>query len=165
MAEDIKKADTPKATPLARYSDPFSAMRSEMDRVFDAFMGRGGSYPSLFRGGGGAEVQCHVDVHETPTEMVVEAELPGLDEKDVTVTLNDGILTLKGEKQSSREDKSKDYHITERSYGSFQRAFRVGDTVDVDKVSANFDKGLLKITLPKRPEAAKQEKKIPIGRS
>lgn len=164
MAEEIKKADTSKATPLARYTDPFSAMRSEMDRVFDAFMGRGGSYPSLFRSSG-QEVQCHVDVHESPTEMVVEAELPGLDEKDVSVTLNDGILTLKGEKQSSREDKSKDYHITERSYGSFQRSFRVGDTVDVEKVSANFDKGLLKITLPKRPEAARQEKKIPIGKS
>lgn len=163
MAEEIKKADMSKASAVARYADPFSAMRSEMDRVFDAFMGRGGSYPSLFRGGG-SEVTCHVDVHETPSEMVVEAELPGLEEKDVSVTLNDGILTLKGEKQSNREDKSKDYHITERSYGSFQRSFRVGDTVDVDRVRANFDKGLLKITLPKRPEAASQEKKIPIGK-
>jgi len=163
MAEEIKKSDTQSSPTLSRYSDPFSAMRAEMDRVFDAFMGRGGGYPSIFRSNGN-DVTLHVDVHETPTEMVVEAELPGLDEKDVTVTLKDGVLTLKGEKQSSREDKAKDYHVTERSYGSFQRSFRVSDMIDQDKVTAQFDKGLLKITLPKRPEAAKAEKKIPIGK-
>lgn len=163
MAEEIKKPDPQSPSPLARYSDPFSAMRAEMDKVFDAFMGRGGGYPSIFRSSGN-DVTLHVDVHETPAEIVVEAELPGLDEKDVTVTLKDGILTLKGEKQSSREDKAKDYHVTERTYGSFQRSFRVGDAVDEDKVVAGFDKGLLRITLPKRPEAAKTEKKIPIGK-
>lgn len=163
MAEEIKKSDAQPSTTLSRYSDPFSAMRAEMDRVFDAFMGRGSGYSSIFRNSGN-DVALHVDVHETPTDMVVEAELPGLDEKDVTVTLKDGVLTLKGEKQSSREDKTKDYHVTERSYGSFQRSFRVGDMIDEDKVTAGFDKGLLKVTLPKRPEAAKTEKKIPIGK-
>lgn len=163
MPEEIKKT-APQSSTLSRYSDPFSAMRAEMDRVFDAFMGRGSGYPSIFSNSGN-NVTIHIDVHETPAEMVVEAELPGLDEKNVTVTLKDGVLTLKGEKQSSREDKTKDYHVTERTYGSFQRSFRVGDTVDADKVTASFDKGLLKITLPKRPEAAKTEKNIPIGKA
>jgi HSP20 family protein len=94
----------------------------------------------------------------------VEAELPGMDEKDVSVTLNNGILTLKGEKKSEREEKKDDYHLMERSYGSFQRSFQVSDTVDGEKVRAAFEKGVLKVTLPKRPEAMKAEKRIPIGK-
>lgn len=105
-----------------------------------------------------------IDVRETETEFVVEAELPGMDEKDVSVTLNNGILTLKGEKKSEREEKKDDYHLMERSYGSFQRSFRVADAVDADKVNASFDKGVLTVTMPKRPEAVKTEKRIPIGK-
>jgi HSP20 family protein len=104
-------------------------------------------------------------VRETDTELVVEAELPGMDEKDVSVTLNNGVLTLKGEKKSEREEKKDNCHLMERSYGSFQRSFQVADTIDADKVKAAFEKGVLKVTLPKRPEAVKAEKRIPIGRS
>ena len=104
-----------------------------------------------------------IDVRETDTDLVVEAELPGMDEKDVSVTLSNGVLTLNGEKKSEREEK-KD-HLMERSYGSFQRSFRLGDTIDPDKVTAAFDKGALKVTLAKRPEAVKTKKPIPIGKS
>lgn len=162
MAQEIKKAEA-SSTP-ARYSDPFSAMRSEMDRVFDSFLGRGfGALPAMLRGSDNGAVMPSIDVRETPTEFVVEAELPGMDEKDVSVTLSDGVLSLKGEKKSEREEKKDDYHLTERSYGSFQRSFRVDDAVDPDKVKAAFEKGVLTVTLPKRPEAAKTEKRIPIG--
>ena len=106
-----------------------------------------------------------IDVRETDTDLVVEAELPGMDEKDVSVTLSNDVLTLKGEKKSEREEKKEDYHVMERSYGSFQRSFRLGDTIDPDKVTAAFDKGVLKVTLAKRPEAVKTEKPIPIGKS
>ena len=87
-----------------------------------------------------------IDVRETNTDLAVEAELPGMDEKDVSVTLSNGVLTLKGEKKSEREEKKEDYHLMERSYGSFQRSFRLGDTIDPDKVTAAFDKGVLKVS-------------------
>jgi HSP20 family protein len=165
MAQEIKKTETA-ATPVQRYVDPFSAMRAEMDRVFDSFLGRGSvRFPALARVQDSDAVVPSIDVRETESEFVVEAELPGMDEKDVSVTLNNGILTLKGEKKSEREEKKDDYHLTERSYGCFQRSFQVADTVDADKVKAAFEKGVLKVTLPKRPEAMKAEKRIPIGKT
>lgn len=164
MAQEIKKAEAG-ATPVQRYVDPFLAMRAEMDRVFDSFLGRGFERsPTLAKVGDSDVIMPSIDVRETETEFVIEAELPGMDEKDVSVTLNNGILTLKGEKKSEREEKKDDYHLMERSYGSFQRSFRVADAVDADKVNASFDKGVLKVTMPKRPEAVKTEKRIPIGK-
>ena len=136
-----------------------------MDRVFESFLGRGsGRLRALARAEENGAVVPSIDVRETKTELVIEAELPGLDEKDVSVTLNNGILTLKGEKKSEREEKKDDYHLMERSYGSCQRSFRVADTIDADKIKATFEKGVLKVMLPKRPEAAKAEKRIPIGK-
>jgi HSP20 family protein len=165
MAQEIKKTETG-ATPVQRHIHPFSAMRAEMDRVFDSFLGRGfGRFSALARVADSDAVVPSIDVRETETELVVEAELPGMDEKDISVTLNNGVLTLKGEKKSEREEKKDDYHLMERSYGSFQRSFQVADTIDADKVKAAFEKGVLKVTLPKRPEAVKAEKRIPIGKS
>lgn len=164
MAQEVKKTET-SASQVQRYFDPFSAMRAEMDRVFDSFLGRGfGRFPAPAKVQDGDILMPSIDVRETETEFVVEAELPGMDEKDVSVTLNNGILTLKGEKKSEREEKKDDYHLMERSYGSFQRSFQVSDTVDGEKVRAAFEKGVLKVTLPKRPEAMKAEKRIPIGK-
>ena len=164
MAQEIKKTETG-ATPVQRYIDPLAAMRSEIDRVFDSFLGRGiDRFPMLSRIEDRDAVVPSIDVRETETEFVVEAELPGMDEKDVSVILNNGVLTLKGEKKSEREEKKDDYHLTERSYGSFQRSFQVAKTIDADKVKAGFENGVLKVTLPKRPEAVKAEKRIPIGK-
>ena len=164
MAQEIKKTET-SAAPVQRYIDPFSAMRAEMDRVFDSFLGRGfGRFPAPAKVGDGDILMPSIDVRETETEFVVEAELPGMDEKDVSVTQNNGILTLKGEKKSEREEKKDDYHLMERSYGSFQRSFQVSNSVDGEKVKAAFEKGVLKVTLPKKPEAMKSEKRIPIGK-
>jgi HSP20 family protein len=81
------------------------------------------------------------------------------------VMLNGGVLTLQGEKKSEREEKKDDYHLMERSYGGFQRSFRVPDTIDADKAKASFEKGVLKVAIPKRAEAVKAEKRIPIGKS
>ena len=165
MAQEIKKPGAT-TTPAQRYVDPFTAMRAEMDRVFNSFLGRGfGGFNALSRNEWSDAVVPSIDVRETETELVIEAELPGMDEKDVSVTLSNGVLTLKGEKKSEREEKKEDYHLMERSYGSFQRSFRLADTIDPDKVTAAFDKGVLKITLGKRSEAVKTEKRIPIGKS
>ena len=101
-------------------------------------------------------LSCQVSISaRRKSELVVEAELPGLDEKDVSVTLNEGVLTLQGEKKSEREEKKDDYHLMERSYGSL--SFRVPDTIDADKAKASFEKGVLKVTIPKRAEAVKAE--------
>ena len=166
MAQEIKKAEASTTTPAQRYIDPFTAMRAEMDRVFNSFFGRGFSrFPVLSRSDARGAVAPSIDVRETETAFVVEAELPGMDEKDVSVTLSSGVLTLKGEKKSEREEKEDDYHLRERSYGSFQRSFQLADIVNSDKVTATFDKGVLKVTLPKRPEVVNAEKRIPISKS
>ena len=105
MAQEIKKSETG-TTSVQRYVDQFSAMRAEMDRVFDSFLGR---VPSLAKVQHSDGVVPSIDVRETGTELVVEAELPGMDEKDISVTLSNGFLTLKGEKKSEHEEKKDDY--------------------------------------------------------
>jgi HSP20 family protein len=106
-----------------------------------------------------------LDVKETEKELVVTADLPGIDEKDVNLTLQDGVLTMRGEKKSERKDERENFHLVERSHGSFQRSIRLPETIDEDKVEARFDKGVLTVTLPKRPEMMKAEKKIAIKSS
>lgn len=144
------------------YFDPFQSFRTEMDRLFDDFLG----LPTLRQSFPAAQVITPaLDVKETEKELVVKAELPGIDEKDVNLTLDNGILSIRGEKKSERKDERENYHLIERSYGSFQRSIRLPETIDEDKVEAHFDKGVLTITLPKRPEAVKQQKKIEIKSS
>jgi HSP20 family protein len=164
MAQDLSKSE-PRTVPTRSVYEPFTALRTEMDRVFDAFLGRGfGQWPGLSGVAAQATVVPSLDVKETATELVVEAELPGLDEKDIAITLNNGVLTIKGEKKSEHDETKGGYHIKERSYGSFQRALQLGDGVDFDKAKALFEKGVLKVTLPKRAEAVAAEKRIPIGK-
>src|ERR1700730_15274827 len=91
--------------------------------------------------------------------------LPGMDESNIDVKFSDGTLTIKGEKKDEREEKQKDYYLSERRYGSFQRSFGVPDGVDADKIEAHFKNGVLTVTLPKRPEAQKSEKKIAIKKA
>lgn len=164
MAEEIKKQ--PANVPAARNPlDSWSLMRSDMDRFIDNMFG-GRGFPGFFgaAAGGFAAMSPSIDVRENEKEIVVEAELPGMEEKDVQLSFRDGVLSIKGEKKSEREEKSDDYHLTERSYGSFERSFRLPDTVEADKATASFDKGVLKVMLPKSTEAISREKKIPIGK-
>ena len=89
------------------------------------------------------------DITENDNEYVVTAELPGIDPKDLDVTLSEGILTVKGEKKQEKEEKEKGYHRVERRFGSFQRSFRIPGKVEANKVDANYKDGILKLTLPK----------------
>lgn len=102
-----------------------------------------------------------VDVAETETDFIVKAELPGLSEKDIDVTVEDGVLTIKGEKRSAKEAEGKRYHFTERRYGSFQRRLRLSSAVSAQNASARFENGVLEITLPKAEEA--KPKKIEVN--
>ena len=104
-----------------------------------------------------------VDVTETKNEFSISAELPGIDDKDIDVTLDDGTLTLKGEKKVEKEDKQGEFYSRERSYGSFQRTFKVPETIDQNKINASFNKGILTVKLPKTLESRKEVKKIAIN--
>jgi HSP20 family protein len=154
----------PTETSPARQGDIFSVMRDEMERMFERFEHGWQRLPALTRPTGAMTVP-ELDVRENADAVVVEAELPGVDEKDVTVTLANGILTIKGEKKHEMEEKGENYHLTERSFGSFERAIRLPDTVDDAKIEAQFDKGVLKVTAAKKPEAVRAERKIEIRKA
>jgi HSP20 family protein len=152
---------------VARYSDPFGALRSEMDRLFDTFMGGMPTFPSMFAPGGtrAFALTPSLDVKETNKEILVEAELPGLEEKDISITMQNGVLTIQGEKKLEHDEEKENYHVMERRYGSFQRSLRIPDTVDEERVEARFTNGVLRLTLPKRPEIAREQRKIEIKKS
>jgi HSP20 family protein len=149
-----------------RYSDPFGALRAEMDSLFDSFMGGLPAFTGMLGTGTGRgfPLTAHMDVKETDKEIVVEAELPGIDDKDISLSLQDGILTIKGEKKLERDEEKGNYRMMERRHGSFQRSVRLPDTVDENKVEASFNNGVLKVSLPKRPEAIGKQRTIPIKR-
>ena len=135
-------------TAVSRPRDIFGAMREEMDKMFERFEHGLPRWPTLFRQGNGIVVP-ELDVRENSTSITVEAELPGVDEKDVSVTLANGVLTIKGEKKQGKEEKGENFYRTERSYGAFERSLRLPDTIDEAEVDAKFDKGVLTITAAK----------------
>ncbi len=130
-------------------------MRGEMDRLWDSFFeGRpkvrfGEWFPSL-------------DVAETKNDIVVKVELPGMDQKDINISLSDGHLIIKGEKKQEKEEKEENYHFIERSYGTFTRSVQLPKEVKHDKISASYKNGVLKVVLPKSEEAKKKEVKVKI---
>ena len=130
-------------------------MRSDMDSVFES-MTRGLGFPQFrfpqigmpkFAGSTMADVRFEVSESDKAFEVV--AELPGLDEKDVEVTLANGLLTVRGEKQDTREQTGKNFVVSERRYGSFERSFRVPEGIDESKVTSRFENGVLTLSLPK----------------
>jgi HSP20 family protein len=150
---------------------PFESLRREMDRLFDDFEGGFWSSPfrrslsgidPFWRRGASLVAAPAVDVAESDKAFEITAELPGMSEKDLSVTLASGALTIKGEKSEEKEEKKKDYYVSERRYGSFERSFQVPDGVDTDKVEASFKNGVLKVTLPKTAEAQKAVKQIAV---
>ena len=142
--------------------EPFASLRRDMERVFEDFSrDLGWGPPALARVG----MAPRIDVSETDSEIKLEAELPGVDEKDVEVVFEDGRLTVRGEKKEEKEEKKQDYYLLERSYGSFARSIALPFEADPDKVKASFAKGVLTVTVPKPPEAKAKQKKIPIAKS
>ncbi len=152
----------PASAPQRRLPDVFDALHGGMDRVFRNFEQSWPRWPSLFQGGGTDVTPPSIDVHENTNTITIEADLPGLDEKDVSVTLANGVLTITGERKSEREEKDENYYISERSFGSFQRSLRLPETVDENKIEASFDKGVLKVVATKKPESVQAEKKIEV---
>ncbi|MEC4593843.1 MULTISPECIES: Hsp20/alpha crystallin family protein [Nitrospirillum] len=150
-------------------TDLWHSFRSEVDRLFERFDG-GFKLPSMARiFDTTPTIQTSfefsvpaVDVNEDDKAYKITAELPGLDEKHIEVSLFGDRLILKGEKRQERKEKDKDHFLSERAYGSFQRSFRLPEGVDVENISATMAKGVLEIILPKTAEAQKQQKKIQV---
>lgn len=141
--------------------DPFLSLHREVNRLFDdVFRGFGSGLPSFGNtsvfGGGWPSVE----ISNTDREIKVTAEVPGLEEKDIEVLLNEGVLTLKGEKRSESEDK--DRQFSERYYGRFERRIPLGVELDEDQVEATFRNGVLTVTLPKTEKAQSQVRRIAI---
>lgn len=150
---------------------PFESLRREVDRLFEDFDQSFWRSPfrrsvfdiePLFRRELKPAAAPAVDIVEKDNAYEVTAELPGMDEKNIEVKVENGGLRIKGEKQEEKEEKKKGYHLQERHYGSFERYFAVPEGIDADKIEANFKKGVLTVTLPKRPEAQKPTKKIDV---
>ena len=103
-----------------------------------------------------------VDVYEDEHKVTLKIEVPGIDEKDIDVQVENNTLTVHGERKIEKEEKEENYRRVERQYGSFTRTFTLPQTVDADGVSANYDKGVLKISLPKKAEAKPKQIKVSV---
>ena len=166
-------SQTPRApAPMQRPGpDLFQSFRNEVDRLFDQLW-RGFGFASLFRAvetepfwRGTGEIGMSipaVDVAEDEKAYHITAELPGMSEKDIEVNLSGDMLTNSGEKRDEREEREKNYHFSERRYGSFRRSFVVPQGVDRDRLEASFKNGVLALTLPKASEAMQQQMKIEV---
>jgi HSP20 family protein len=104
-----------------------------------------------------------VDVYEDEHNVILKIEVPGIDEKDIDVRIENNVLTIHGERQFEKEEKEENFRRVERQYGTFTRTFTLPTTVDAEKVSANYDKGILKIALPKKAEAKPKQIKVNVG--
>ncbi|KKZ87333.1 molecular chaperone Hsp20 [Rhizobium phaseoli] len=141
--------------------DPFLSLHREVNRLFDdVFRGFGSGLPPLRGASGFGAGWPSVEISDTDKAIKVTAEVPGLEEKDIEVLLDDGVLTLKGEKRSEMEDKEKQF--SERYYGRFERRIPLGFEVKEDQVEATFKNGVLTVSLPKTEKAQSQVKRIAI---
>lgn len=134
-----------------------TTLRDEMDKLWNRFFGE---WPSteLFRG----EWAPSLDVSETKDNIVVKAEIPGMDAKDIDISLTNDVLTIRGEKKREKEEKDENYHRVERSYGTFTRSIRLPVDVESNKIKAMHKNGVLTITLPKSEKAKSKEIKIKV---
>ena len=149
-----------KSAPAKREErDPFSLFRQEMNRLFDSFFMGADIEPFESRLG---TFNPNINIVEGAKEFKVSAELPGMDDKDIDISLSKDALTISGEKKEEKEDKGKNYYRIESSYGSFSRTIPIPSEIETDKVKAEFKKGVLNITLPKTAKSIKETKKISV---
>lgn len=164
VSTDEKKVPTAPQDPWR----PFDTLRRQVDRLFDEFdrpwhlpFSRHGLETAPIWQGGPSRMPA-VDVVEKENSFEITAELPGLDEKDVEVKLVGNSLVIKGEKRQEHKEEKDGYHLSERSFGSFQRSFALPDGVDREQIEAKFGKGVLRVSLPKHPGAGEGAKTISV---
>ena len=150
---------------------PLHSLREQIEDVFDRYFhqwpdlwsrrGRWGDFDHDF-GLRGFDSAPTLDMSETDKGYEISAEMPGMGEEDIDVTVADNVLTIEGEKRQEREEKKKDYHLKERRYGKVHRALRLPQDVDANKINAKFDKGVLSVELPRKGGNKKKGRKISI---
>jgi len=148
-------------TVLTRF-EPFrqvATLQDRMNRLFRESFNQAGQDESLTN----TNFAPAVDVYEDEHNVTLKIEVPGIDEKDIDVRIENNTLTVHGERKIEKEEKEENYRRVERQYGSFIRTFTLPTTVDSEKVSANYDKGVLKIALPKKAEAKPKQIKVNVG--
>ena len=133
-------------------------MRREMDRLWDSFFEERPQRKIEELGEWGPSL----DLSETKNGLIVKADVPGIDPKDIDISLNKDVLTIRGEKKRETEEKEENYHFIERSYGAFARSIRLPRDVQTDKINASYKDGVLRVTLPKSEEAKKKEIRIKV---
>lgn len=138
-----------KLLPPGERGGPLGNLRDELNRLFEDFWGGDQWLPAPLRRGNWAPA---LDVSETDQEVVVKADLPGIDAKDIEITVSGDLLTVKGEKKEETKEEGKSFHRVERRYGSFSRQVHLPAAVDADRIEASASKGVLTVRLPKRPE-------------
>lgn len=155
---DTTQIDVRRAAPVARPAGSmFGLLQREIDRLFDEF--NHVTWPSLATAG----ASVSMDLAETKDGFELTAEVPGLEEKDVKVSLSDRLLTISGEKAASREETDKNYRFTERSFGAFSRSIELPADVEADKISATLSNGVLKVSVPRSAKA--EPKQIEVKRA
>jgi HSP20 family protein len=136
-----------------------SSIQTEMNRLFNSFF----DTPTTGNGGAARRWLPAMDVVESDDHFVLTADLPGLGEEDVNIEIEDNVLTVSGERKAEHEDKREGFVRVERSYGSFRRSLTLPKDVDADAVSANFDKGVLEIRIPKPEQRKPRKVEIQVG--
>jgi HSP20 family protein len=137
----------------------FSTLQDRLNRLFRESYGPEGREESLTT----TSFAPAVDVYEDEHNVTLKIEVPGIDEKDIDVRIENNVLTVHGERKFDKEEKEENFRRVERQYGSFTRTFTLPTTVDAEKVAANYDKGILKIALPKKAEAKPKQIKVNVG--
>src|SRR5580693_7810562 len=137
----------------------FATIQDRMNRLFRDSYGPEGREEALTT----TSFAPPVDVYEDEHNVTLKIEVPGIDEKDIDVRVENNTLTVHGERKFENEEKEENYRRVERQYGSFTRTFTLPQTVDTENVSATYDKGVLKITLPKKAEAKPKQIKVNVG--
>lgn len=142
--------------------NPFMELHREMNRLFDEFFTDFSPVPAGTRGRGFDFAGVKVDMAENDNELVVTAEVPGLEEKDIDVSLSRGMLSIRGERKEEKKKEGDNYYYMERSSGSFHRELPLPDYVDIDKAEASLKNGVLRLSMPKKAEAMEQRKTIKV---
>jgi len=134
---------------LVKWQNPARSLFSlnNVDSIFDDFLNKNVSQPA------DTQISPRINVEENDNDWLISAELPGVEKEDVKVNFQDNVLTITGEKKFENEDKSKNYHKVERSYGKFSRSLNINSAILTDKIDASYKDGILNITLPKAEEA------------
>ena len=131
------------------------------DSVFDDLFNELYSLPTSFLSKSGVDLSPRIDISETDAAYKIEAELPGINQKEIDVKIDNNILTIKGKKEDIKEEKEKNYHLRERYYGAFQRSISLPNNIEPEKIKASFENGVLNISVPKSDKRA--PKKIEIS--